>query len=72
MRTWGGGVASMRLFAYNFFLIEHLVHKLLTRITRFSVLLKISVLKKPYLIRAQGKKSITFGSNNKFKVSQSP
>ena len=46
-------VTSMRTFAY-IFLIEYLVHKLLTIVTRFfssfikiPVLLKISVLKKP-------------------------
>ena len=33
---------SMRTFAYNFFLIEHLVHNLPTMITRFLVSLKIS------------------------------
>ena len=58
----------MRTFADNFFLIEYLVHKLLTIVTKFLVLLKISVLKKLYLVRAQDNKSITFASNNKFKV----
>ena len=53
MRTYANrgreGVTSMRTFAYNFFFIEHLLHKLLTLVTRFPVLLKISVLKKLYL-----------------------
>ena len=52
MRTGGGGVISMRTFACNFFLIEHLVHELLTVVTRFPVLLKTSVLKKQYLVSA--------------------
>ena len=43
-----------------FFLIEHLVHKLLTIVTGFPVLLKISVLRKLYLVRVKDHKSITF------------
>ena len=45
------GVTSMRTFPY-IFLTEHLVHKLLTIVNRFPVLLKISLLKELYLIRA--------------------
>ena len=45
MRTGGRAVTSMRNFRIEIFLIKHLVHKLLTIVTRFPVLLKISVLK---------------------------
>ena len=60
--------ANVRIYIY--FLIKHLVLKLLTIVTRFPVLLKISVLKKLY--RANNHKSMTFAWNNQFKVIQSP
>ena len=41
----GSGVSHQRERLYINFFIEHLVHKLLTIVTRFPVLLKISVLK---------------------------
>ena len=63
----GGGVVS---FAYKF-LIEHLIHKLPTIVTRFPVLLKKCDLKKLHLVLAWDYKSITFDSNNQFNVSQS-
>ena len=66
-----GNVTSMNVSIY-IFLIKNLLHKLLTIVTRFPVLLKISVLRKLYLVRAKDYKSITCSSNNQFKVSQSP
>ena len=63
----GGGLVS---FAYKF-LIEHLIHKLPTIVTRFPVLLKKCNLKKLHLVLAWDYKSITFDSNNQFNVSQS-
>ena len=58
------------------FLTEHIVHKLSAIGTRFfvsyikiPVLVKTSALKKIYLVPAKNYKSITFASNNQFKVS---
>ena len=71
----GGGGSSIKMRTYLtrgrechinanvrilFFLIEHLIHKLFTIVIGFPVLLKISVLKKLYLVRVKDHKSITF------------
>ena len=60
------------MFAYKLFLIEHLVQKLLTIVTRFPVLVKIYILKKLYLVRAQDYKSVTVALNKQLKVSHTP
>ena len=48
----GGGCHINANVPIKFFLTEHLVNKLLTIVNRFPVLLKISLLKELYLIRA--------------------
>ena len=52
--TWGGGGGGGCHINANvcisIFLIEHLVHKLLTIVSRFPILLEMSVLKTLYLV----------------------
>ena len=50
MRTYAGRAVSHQCErSHIIFLIEQLVHKLLTIVTRLPVLLKISILKKNYI-----------------------
>ena len=51
MRTGGGGYHISAKVRIQIFLTEHLVHKLLTVVTKYPVLLKISVLNSRLYLR---------------------